>query len=64
MTIVVTGHSTSLEGFIGDANDSSERPLGWAATASSTGSATATRRVGSPITQPHPWRRISARSPL
>jgi hypothetical protein len=27
MTIVVTGHSTSLEGFIGDANDSSERPL-------------------------------------
>lgn len=50
MTIVVTGHSSSLEGFIACADDSSERPWAWAATASSTGSATATRRAGSPPT--------------
>jgi hypothetical protein len=36
MTIVVTGHSSSLEGFIACADDSSERPWAWAATASST----------------------------
>ena len=28
MTIVVTWHSTSLDGFIAGANDSSEHPLG------------------------------------